>query len=51
MLGFVLYLGCGVILEGKFNNYVFIDWVNSLCVLRRLGFVFWEFNELIYLVG
>lgn len=36
MLGFASYPGCGVTLEGKFNNYVFTDWANSACALRWL---------------
>ena len=36
MLGFASYPGCGVTLEGKFNNYVFTDWANTACALGGL---------------
>lgn len=36
MLGFASYPGCGVTLEGKFNNDVFMGWTNSACALRGL---------------
>ena len=36
MLGFASYPGCGVTLEGKFNNYVFTHWANTACALGGL---------------
>lgn len=51
MLGFASHPGCGVTLEGKFNNYVFTDWANVHASWDGSEFILWEPSGLTYSAG